>query len=326
MTEVPHQPAEYALNLCEVGHQAFFSTTPPTEASFTQAMTSICTTWQNRLGIECFPRIYLGSYFCDRLFASMSESFMDVFSTYVSNAGTACTLVVPLFSQNMLQAGKKRLAALLERTREDGTFLFDEVVANDPATAQFAQQYAQASGNPVRLAYGRMMAKTTRDPRHSVLEETAQPYAVDAEQAAYLREQGYTLLECDPFAPVVDTSALENALPLALHLPHCLMTTGHVCEAAGTNLDPTQKFRPCGPCQQECLRNIQVYESFNLQTEAPVYFTRLGRTIFFENPGCALQGQQPQRIIWTPADYLFPAAQPAQPVGQAALLGGQSWE
>ncbi len=297
-----------ALNLSDVGHEANLAANDPEE--FRRRVSSLCNDACARFGRQQIERIYIGSYFCDRFFLSLNRPFYECVMAFCREYRLGLTLVVPVFGQSTLKTGRKRLEELLTIQDEYG-FLIDEAVANDPAMAIFLKEVsgrrAMDTGMdaPLRLSLGRMMAKSPRDPRYSVMEESAQPFALDAANAISLVNRfGYELAECDPTTPLVDAAPLKDALPLALHLPHCFMTTGHICHPASTNKPLEQKFRADAPCRQECLSGVQIYEHQSQDGEEALWFTRLGRTIFFENPGCVVEGQKPTRIIWTPADFV----------------------
>lgn len=193
----------------------------------------------------------------------------------------------------------------------------DELVANDPAMLRFCAEAAQTLPRSLRLGAGRLLARSHRDPRYLELESSPQPYPLDAQAVARLETLAQVPIyhvEADPSAPLISTWQL-GSIPLALHLPHSIMSTGHICAPGSSDLPTEQKFRPDSPCQRQCLQSITVHETPNDRGQN-VYFTRQGRTVFFENPGCRIDGPQPQRIIWTPADFLC---------GNFSE-GGSSWE
>ena len=347
---------EAALNIADLGHQDNLRSDDWDE--FHRRLSQVCNDACARLSRQLLDRIYVGSYFCDRFFLSLDGGFYESLARFCGTYGLKATLVVPLFGQSTLKAGKARVEKLVALRGDDGP-LFDEVVANDPAAALFLGELAggrpgdgqtadegepDAAGGkrPLRIVYGRMMAKSSRDPRHDVMADAPQPYALDAQQAAELAARfGYSMAECDPTAPVVDASAFGDALPLAVHAPHCLMTTGHICQQASLDLPRDRKFRADAPCRQECLRGVQVYEHHSYDSGEPRWFTRAGRTVYFENPAFELEGARAARIVWTPSDFLCGRADdtwqpqadgtwqqdPAQPAWEWAYEeGGAQWE
>ena len=335
---LPAQPdPQIALNLADVAHGTNLSAGQPDE--FRARLSYLCNQACAHLEQSRIERLYVGSYFCDRFFLSLDQAFFSGISAFCAEYGLGLTLVVPIFGQATLEQGKKRIEELLGPAAV-GRLPFDEAVANDPAMALFLGQIKQRRQScqpsaPLGLVFGRMMAKTPRDPRYAVMEQSAQPYALDQALALRLVEQfGYELAECDPSAPVVDASALGGALPLALHAPHCFMTTGHICQVASINRPFVKKFRPDAPCGQECLAGVQVYEHHSQDDGHPLWFTRLGRTVFFENPDCQLVGQRPERLVWAPADFACERAD-VGPATEPDLSwwgpwpeerGGLSWE
>ncbi|MDO4501723.1 MAG: hypothetical protein Q4D06_00930 [Coriobacteriia bacterium] len=284
-------PPEFALSLCDV---------LPAAAATPQVVADIADRALAESGAGSFRRLYVGSYFCDRLFLTQVPAQAQAAADFADQYGLQLTLVLPICSQHLLEPVKQLTRQLL-----DAHPAIDELVANDPAMLRFAADLAEAAPRPLRLATGRLLARSQRDPRYFELEAGPQPFALDDEAAFRLENLTrcrISRVEVDPFAPVVSTWRLTQT-PLALHLPHAVMTTGHICAPASSDLPPERKFRPDGPCQHQCLQRITVHQAANDRGQ-DVFLTRQGRTVFFENPACVIDGPQPQRIIWTPADFL----------------------
>lgn len=306
-----------ALNLCDaLGSRS-------ASGCLRDAFAALWNAARARAEVDSFDRIYIGSYFCDRLFLSLNDAFFSEVASFARECGASLTLVLPIFGQGTLERGIGRVEALLAPDRAvpglppSASPLFDEVVVNDPAMARRVADLFDAafpfrpsapgfSPRPA-LVRGRLMAKAPRDPRYLDLGLCPQPCPIDARQAqAECAELGFSLMELDPFAPVIDAARLEGALPIALHLPHCAMSTGHICEAASIGVPERRAFRPGSLCRRQCLDGVDVYEAVNYDTGEPVYLTRQGRTTYFENPGCRVVGDRPARVVWSPADFACP--------------------
>ena len=282
---------EYALNVSDL-------LTTANEELLDQLFSRAC----QESGAPGFHRLYMGSYFCDRFFLGIAPAFLAAANAFCQKHGLGLTLVVPLCSQGLLNAVKTRVEEAAAQCSE-----LSEITVNDPAMARFATGLPQ-----VAVCAGRLLARSQRDPRYEELDSALQPYALDAAAVGALSQYAGTPLawvEADPFAPHIGTEALAGAAKLALHLPHSLMTTGHICAAASQGLPVAQRYRADGTCRMQCKNAVTVHEA--PMEDRTVYFTRHGRSVYFENPNCEVQGQQPQRIIWTPADFLHSEPEPA---------------
>lgn len=297
------QPAspQWVLNLCDV-----VGTTSAAVTALPQALEVLAQQALNDTGVSHFDRIYVGSYFCDRLFTSLSTSFFEAARGLAASLGTPLTLVAPIFGQRTLTGGLERIKKLMGPGGD-----FDELVVNDEALAQhmaswLATAYPEASLRP-RLGRGRLLAKAWRDPRYGA--PATQPIPLDGRQASVeISQWRPSFMELDPFAPVIDASGLDQALPIALHLPHAALTTGHICKAASIGLEASRSFRAGAPCKRQCLGGVDVFQSLGLGPAegSPVFLTQQGRTVFFENPDCRIVGDSAARIVWSPADFGCP--------------------
>jgi hypothetical protein len=282
---------DFALSLCDIAGSPTLAERPQEvlRAVFDEALAAS--------GAPSFARLYLGSYVCERFFLALDDAYFDAAAAFADAWGLGLTLVLPVFGPTTFEAGRVRTLELI------GSGRFDEVVANDPATAE-ALAATPHQPTAFRLVRGRLLAKSARDPRYPAAFGGPCRYPLDARRASVERARWHwSLAEVDPAAPVVDASGLEDALPLALHLPHTLMSCGRVCAAASAGVPAERSFRPGMACAQQCLRGAELFRT-GAEVTPDAYLVRLGRGVYFENPGCRVAGAPVERVVWTPADLL----------------------
>ncbi len=274
----------------------------------------------------------VGSYLCDQLFLALAERLCDDLAAICRASNLAATLVVPIFAQSTLACGTERIEGLISRFPS----LFDEITVNDYGMA--ARLADLCRSRSIAMNWGRLFMKDQRDPRHLETSYGSRPCAMDAEAAARIRESfPLGIVELDPFAPLIDTYPLDD-VPYALHLPHCFMSTGHLCEAASARRTPEHSFRANAPCARECRRSFTLTISDEQATGRSAYLLKSGRTVFFENESCRPAcGPSPARVIWSPQTFACPQPEPAaddpwtqytEPPYPSAFSdeGGRTWE
>ncbi len=258
-------------------------------------------------------RIYVGSYFCDRFFLALHDEFFDCIAEFCHACDLHATLVIPIFSQSTLHLGKDRIENILDAHPS----LFDEVTVNDYGMAAHLSETCRAQN--MAMNWGRLFMKEPRDPRYAETSQGCRSCAIDVAEIARLSES-FPLgnVELDPFAPIIDVQPIAQgataqgapqAAPIALHLPHCFMSTGHICEAASATCEPNKSFRANMPCALECRRSFSVSISEGITADQMCYIMKNGRTVFFENPFCEIVSggapAQVARIIWSPESFAF---------------------
>lgn len=267
--------------------------------------------------------LYVGSYFCDRYFCRLGFEGIARVAAYARGLDLALTLVVPIFGQQTLERGERIVVECVKRLSGEGGPL-DELCVNDYGEAAFAAELL-AGHEGLRLCWGRLFAKALRDPRYASFAEGPQRVPYDRASIERIKNRfGASLFELDPFAPELSLEDAGGAAPYALHLPHSYMTTGHVCEFASLARPTSQKFRADCGCLCECLQTLSVYETQD-ETGYPLFFSKQGRTVYFENPNCAVDNPAAaERIIWTPDDFNCPHEFP-WPLRSADWPGG-GWQ
>ena len=277
-------------------------------------------------GFPYCERVYVGSYFCENYFLSLSDGFFDSLQEFCLHYDLASTLVIPIFGQAFIKRGQARALDVLDRYCE----LFDEVIVNDVASffdlEAWLSNRADAAGvasnvfanheRLPKLGLGRLFCKEARDARYaSMLDSMTRP-GLSEEAAACLTEQQRRhpntrpLVEIDPMSAIVDVSEIiassERAaafaqssgqkpqIEIAIHLPFCYATTGRNCGPASVNEPDSSKFRLGRGCSNHCLRLSQ-----GCLTDEGARYIKHGRTYYFENPGCQIAGTDSWRIVYS---------------------------
>ena len=106
-------------------------------------------------------RIYLGSYFCDKYMLKTINIMLRLASDFFRKEGIKITLVIPVFSERVLQGGKGAVEQALDMYAD----LIDEVVANDYGMLWYLNQIRRASGRSFRIIAGRLFFRNYRDAR-----------------------------------------------------------------------------------------------------------------------------------------------------------------
>ncbi len=287
MPVFPSYAFERCANMCDVADYC--------EPSFDAS--ALCDHVLAQTGFSRIDRVYVGSYFCDRLFLALSDAALSGIARVCRERAMHATLVLPIFSQAALSRGVDRADAILAGHRG----LFDEVVVNDIGMARHAARRYERFG--VGCGFGRLLSRDARDPRYWATTEGMRPCGMDAGAVRDLCPNApIASVELDPFAPLIDASPLAG-LPVALHLPHCFMSTGHICEAASVGKPVSRRYRPDAACARECMEAYTLTESAGWETMPETCFAKMGRTVYFENPSCIVAGGRASRIIWSPSDF-----------------------
>lgn len=233
---------------------------------------------------EC-SRLYVGSYFCSYYFLSLNDTFFDEMLQFCLAYEVKITLVIPIFTPSDLERGKARIVHLIT----DYADCIDEVTVNDYGMLTFLKDY-----EIIRISLGRLFMKDSRDPRYRDCFFTASSPQIFSSQLDSLIEQ-YDIagMEFDPTHYLLDFSHNTSDLTIAIHLPYCFMSTGHICEFASRNLSADTKFRPNQPCARECLETHNRY-----RTESGANLIKFGRSVYYENPACLASNLENYRIVF----------------------------
>ncbi len=266
-------------------------------------------------GYHSVERLYVGSTFCEQYFLRQPERLWRESFALCRREGISATLVLPVFSQKDLTAGKDRIVALLRRYGGD----IDEITANDPGMVEFSFSHLDRPLNA-----GRLLMKGARDPRPAHLAETRCDVGVPTIVTELFKHQKLGGIELDPTHAELDLSELSGLAPhlsVGVHTPYCVLSTGAICELAGARHPASERFRPNATCKLECSRCSITYE-----LACDVRLLKFGRTVYFPNRGCIVREGDVVRMIVTPFDALVSASgDNGVDAGQAPLPeGGES--
>lgn len=236
-------------------------------------------------------RIYLGSYFCDRFFLNF-KGYHDLLQ-YCKVKKIHATLVVPVFSQNTLCRGKKRISEICECLEG----VIDEVTVNDLGMLCHIKNL-----NKYRVNLGRLFFKNPRDCRvPEYTDSIIAPGFLSKLNQEIWKKQLINCIELDPTNRILDVSEIKSLdVEIALHSPFCYMTTGKICKFASIHKDIDKKFRPNVNCQMECMSISDTYTGHVVPTNCDPIIYRIGRTLLFENNESEIVGNNLERLIYFP--------------------------
>lgn len=233
-----------------------------------------------------YERIYVGSYFCAEFFMHMGIEELGIF---IGSQSSKITLVVPIFSQKNLEAGKEKITHIILKYYDK----IDEITVNDYGMLD----YVSNSFN-ICINMGRLFMKDYRDPRYEdYFRSTNSPRIFTEYLDKIISKYKVKGMEFDPTHSKIDFASKPDNMVIAVHTPYAYMTTGKICEYASTNTHIDKKFRPNKSCEVECANTRIHYEITDTMD-----WIRIGRTIFFENRKCELINLEKARLIYFPVD------------------------
>ena len=273
---------ETAFNLCNCMH---FSESGKAECADFSAFLQGSDHFANA------DRLYVGANFCARYFLRYLSSAMEELSAK-GFFGKKVTLVLPIFSEEYLSAGKDLISKTL-RTYAD---FVDEITANDAAMLL----YVKDAFPSVVLNVGRLMNKDARDIRYD--DNYNAPYTPAALTVGYSLFEGIKdRIGRFEFDLVRRFLKLNNpfGIKAAVYYPYVYQTTGNICETAGIHRPIDGKFRASGACAFECADVILNYTS----REGGSY-VKVGKTVYFEEKDFSAEGED-VRLIYEPIEEVL---------------------
>lgn len=271
----------FCLNLCD-----FFYIDIKSEKNIDNYLVTLEAMLQKKIN-----RIYFGSYFCDLYFLKFKAYYELI--QYCKSKNIQITLVLPVFSQNMLEIGKKRI---LEVCRYAETVI-DEITVNDLGMLNFISKHYNH-----KINLGRLFFKNPRDcrvPEYIRCEVT--PGLLSELNGAFFGKYTINCVELDPTNQILNVSELAKTnIKLVLHSPYCYMTTGKICKFASIHQHIEKKFRPNVNCRMECMHITDTYSGHIVPTDCDPIIYRLGRTLYFENGRVETNGKCFDRLLYFP--------------------------
>lgn len=238
---------------------------------------------------EQVRRIYIGSSFCSHYVLRMQLNHLLELKKVCIQNEIPMTLVLPIFSEELLEPGKHKIAMILSQLEQ----VVDEVTVNDYGMLAYIHQTYKKNMN-----LGRLFMKDYRDPRYEeYFSQTLFPKIFTSYFYQLILEYQIRGLEFDKTHESIQFPREERweGLTIAMHTPYCYMTTGQICEYGSIGKELSHKFRPGRDCKGECSSHLIHY---NLGDERT--WLRVGRTIFFSNPECKIIGLDTMRELYFP--------------------------
>jgi len=244
-----------------------------------------------KAGFDRCERIYIGSSFCGRSFLHLDHKEVEKLMAICHKKEIKVSLVIPIFTEKNLKAGKEQIDYFFNSYKES----IDEMVVNDYGMLKFI---SDTYGRQIKLAMGRMFMKDYREPRyHEYFNTPYQPKAFTPYFEETINKFGVQAILCDATHRHLDFSHKPKNVEIGIYEPYTYMTVGQICEIGSSHLPIEKKFRPNGPCQEECLHEKRQY--FN---EDGRRWLKIGRTIYFENRDFSMSGLTSLRRIYCPFD------------------------
>ena len=237
-------------------------------------------------------RIYFGSYFCDHFFLKF-EGYKYLLQ-FCKIKDIHATLVIPVFSQDTLDKGKKRTLEICRYFEE----MIDEITVNDLGMLYYVQNF-----NRYKINLGRLFSKNPRDCRvPEYTDSKIAPGFISKLNQEFWKKQSINCVELDSTNQILDLSEAQSSdVMIALHSPYCYMTTGKICKFASIHKRINEKFRPNTNCRMECMSISDTYTGHVAATNFESLIYRIGRTLFFENNEVEIIGKNLERLIYFPA-------------------------
>ena len=239
-------------------------------------------------------RIYLGSSFCSQYFLGFRgyERLID----RCKQQGIPITLVLPVFSEKDLLAGKEKA----ERILDCASGVIDEITVNDVGMLRWVTGHMAG----IRVNLGRLFFKDPRDCRVlAYYHIPGAPFLLDNLDDDFWKQFDISGIELDAVKETIDLSGISrDALSIGLHVPYCYMTTGNICKFASIHKRIEQKFRPNAACAMECHGIFDTYSGHIPQTNCDPTIYRYGRTLYYRVDPTERLENEATRLIYFPID------------------------
>lgn len=238
---------------------------------------------------EAFDRIYIGSYFCSRLFLdhiNFEKLFVAINDTVIP-----VTLVLPVVSERDLDEIKKRIGKIIEKYDR-----IDEITVNDLGMAGYIFENYPL----IKMNLGRLFFKDQRDVRNSDYFNFVGNVSALSDFEWFSARYKVNAVEIDCTNKQLDLHKYDDSFETCLHTPYTYVSTGNICKFASISKDIQHKFRANDYCKNECSSIFEIYQA-DLSSKCPnANHFRIGRTIYSKMPHYDTVGFN--REIYVPYD------------------------
>lgn len=249
---------------------------------------------QRVLELNDYNRIYIGSYFCSRLFLDYIR--FDKIISIIKKLDVPVTLVLPIVTERDLDEMKKRIGKIIQSYD-----CIDEITVNDFGMAG----YISKSYPGIKMNFGRLFFKDQRDVRNSdYFAHTTTAFALSDIEWFRARYK-VNAIELDITNKQQDIDKYKEMLEIGLHTPYTYVSTGNICKFASIGKDIQHKFRPNDCCKNECSNIFERYQASSSSKCPNANHFRIGRTIYSKMPKYDLDGFS--REIYIPYDEIMKA-------------------
>jgi hypothetical protein len=244
------------------------------------------------MGIRQLSRIIIGSYFCSRFLLHIDDAYMRSIINYCITNVVDISLVVPVFAENLLESGEKKIMSLCDSANNR----IDEICVNDYGMLNWVADKLEYP-----IALGRLFIKDMRDPRYPDLRTAlSKPLAFNRHLVDLIAKYKITSIEVDPIYKEIDCSIFPEELEIAIHTPYSYMTCGQICPFASIPYNFDHKFRPNLPCHLECLQNHMIYAFDTEKNSFDADLLHHGRAIYYETAEPTIISRQAVRLYHWP--------------------------
>lgn len=243
---------------------------------------------KKKSGYDRFERVYVGSSFCAQYFLRASKEMMTALKLFCEKERTKITLVLPMFSQKYITAGKQKIEQLLAC----GSDSIDEITVNDFGMMEYVKKQYEIAMN-----LGRLLSKDYREKRYEeYFNTTLEPKLFNNVFLDYIKAYPIQGMELDATHHTIDLRSVPEQYIIGIHYPYCYQTVGNICETASSYKELSHKFRPNAPCDMECESM-----TFQYMDEENNEYLKRGRSVFFTNEDCNIIGRDEIRLIYSEA-------------------------
>ncbi len=246
------------------------------------------------LGKRDFDRIYVGSYFCSRLF--LDHIIFEKLFEALNDTVIPITLVLPVVSERDLEDIKNRIGKIIENYHQ-----IDEITVNDLGMAGYIFENYPS----IKMNLGRLFFKDQRDVRNRDYFGTVGSVSALSDFEWFSDRYKVNAVEVDCTNKQLDLTKYKGSFETCLHTPYTYVSTGNICKFASIGKDIQHKFRANDYCKNECSSIFESYKA-GLSSKAPnANHFRIGRTIYSRMPQYDTEGFN--REIYVPYDEFIEA-------------------